>query len=185
MMTGLAWVSLVPLGFFYLEREGNTAVPSTHVAAMFPKDSTVALSPTKPTLVLFFHPYCPCSRASLGELDHILAETQGNLSAIVVFTIATGEPAGWEQASLWKSAEAMPGVAIRRDLGGKLARDFGVTGSGHALLYSPSGRLLFSGGITASRGHDGDNAGESAIVSFVLHGNAVVDHTPVFGCALL
>jgi hypothetical protein len=52
-------------------------------------------------------------------------------------------------------------------------------------LYAPTGKLLFSGGITASRGHEGDNVGRSAIVSFILNGHAPVNHTPVFGCSLL
>jgi hypothetical protein len=74
---------------------------------------------------------------------------------------------------------------VIRDQGGVEARRFDVEGSGHVLLYAPSGKLLFSGGITPSRGHEGDNAGRSAIVSLILRGHAPVDHTPVFGCSLL
>ena len=36
---------------------------------------------------------------------------------------------------------------------------FGAETSGQTLLYDRDGRLLFSGGTTGSRGHDGDNAG--------------------------
>jgi hypothetical protein len=44
--------------------------------------------------------------------------------------------------------------------------------------------LLFSGGITASRGHAGGNAGESAIVALVNHQTPAQTETLVFGCAL-
>ena len=67
---------------------------------------------------------------------------------------------------------------------GQEARLFHAVTSGQTVLYDSQGRLLFSGGITASRGHSGDNAGRSAIVSLV---NAEVPdrtETLVFGCPL-
>jgi hypothetical protein len=43
---------------------------------------------------------------------------------------------------------------------------------------------VFSGGITASRGHEGDNAGRAAIEQLVRHERADRLSTWVFGCAL-
>jgi hypothetical protein len=185
IIAGITWVALMARGFSILEREEFTPVTNDQVSATFPPHSAIQLASDKSTLLLFMHPYCPCSRASLHELDEILAETPNKLSVILVFTIPNGIPSGWEQGDLWKSAAIMPGVRVVRDQGGVEARRFGVKGSGHTLLYDPSGKLLFSGGITASRGHEGDNPGCSAIVSFVLYGHALVNHTPVFGCSLL
>ena len=152
---------------------------------LFPPSSAVQLVSDKPTLVLFAHPRCPCTEASLHELVGLLAETQNRVSVTVVFTIPDGVPAGWELGDLWNSATNIPGIRVIRDQGGREAHRFDVEGSGHALLYAPSGKLLFSGGITGSRGHEGDNAGRSAVVSFVVNGHAPVNHTPVFGCSLL
>jgi hypothetical protein len=45
--------------------------------------------------------------------------------------------------------------------------------------------LLFSGGITESRGHAGANAGENAIVSLVNTHAAERTKTFVFGCSLV
>jgi hypothetical protein len=126
---------------------------------VFPRKSAVRLVADKLTLVLFAHPHCPCTRASLHELDDLLAETQNRVSVTVVFTIPEGVPADWEQGDLWNSATSIPGLRVIRDQGGKEAHQFDVVGSGHVLLYAPSGKLLFSGGITASRGHEGDNVG--------------------------
>jgi hypothetical protein len=151
----------------------------------FPKNSAVRLVSDKLTLVLFAHPHCPCTRASLHELDGLLAETQNRVSVSVVFTIPDGVPADWERGDLWNSAASIPGLSVIRDQRGREAHRFHVEGSGHVLLYAPSGKLLFSGGITASRGHEGDNLGRSAIVSFILDGHSAVSHTPVFGCSLL
>jgi hypothetical protein len=153
--------------------------------ALFPPNCALQLASDKPTLVLFAHPHCPCTRASLHELDALLVQTQNRVSPIVVFSIPDGVPAGWEQGELWNSATSIPGLHVIRDPGGREAHRFHVEGSGHVLLYAPSGQLLFSGGITGSRGHQGDNVGRSAVVSFILEGQESVRQTPVFGCSLL
>jgi hypothetical protein len=61
---------------------------------------------------------------------------------------------------------------------------FGAATSGEALLYGPDGRLEFAGGITSSRGHEGDNPGADRIVSLVTTGSAELATAPVFGCPL-
>jgi hypothetical protein len=185
IIAGILWALMLLAGFAILEREEFTPVIADAVAISFPPNSGLQRAGDKPTLLLFLHPYCPCSRASLQELDELLAETPNRLSATIVFTIANGMPPGWELGDLWRSAAAMPGVRIVRDQGGVEARRFHVRGSGHTLLYDTSGKLIFSGGITPSRGHEGDNPGRSAIVRFVLNGHAEVSQTPVFGCSLL
>jgi len=176
---------LVITGLVILVREEFTPVEALPPVTAFPQGSAIHLVSDKPTLLFFAHPLCPCTRASLHELDGLLADTGNKISVIMVFTIPDGIPPDWEQGDLWKAAANIPGLRILRDPGGQEARRFDVKGSGHTLLYSPTGKLLFSGGITPSRGHEGDNPGRSAIVSLVLTGHALVDHTPVFGCSLL
>jgi hypothetical protein len=182
---GLFWGSLLCMGFLFLAQEEFTPVKARLSVTLFPRSSAIPLVSDKLTLIFFAHPHCPCTRASLHELDSLLAGTQNRVSATVVFTIPDGVPAGWEQGDLWNSAKGIPDLTVIRDQGGREAHRFAVEGSGHVLLYAPSGKLLFSGGITASRGHEGDNMGRSAIVSFVLDGQSPVSHTPVFGCSLL
>lgn len=94
-------------------------------------------------------------------------------------------PEGWERTGLWSSAAAISGVMVRADIDGEAARRFGAATSGQALLYAIDGRLLFSGGITESRGHEGDNAGRSAIAALVLGAKtATPAASPVYGCPL-
>jgi hypothetical protein len=182
---GALWVLIVSGGFLILAREEFTPAKAAPAVTLFPRSSVIQLVSEKPTLLFFAHPHCPCTRASLHELDSLLAETQDKVSVIVVFTIPDGVPAGWEKGDLWKLATSIPGLGVIRDPGGREAHRFDVEGSGHVLLYASSGKLLFSGGITASRGHEGDNAGRSAVVSLILKGHAAINHTPVFGCSLL
>ena len=121
----------------------------------------------------------------MGELKDILAHEPGKVAVYVVFTIAPGLPDSWKKGDLWTTASATPAVHVVQDDGGRIARQFAVLGSGHCLLYAPSGRLLFSGGITGSRGHAGDNAGQLAVIDLIQSGHADVTRTPVFGCSLL
>ncbi len=106
-----------------------------------------------------------------------------SLSAEIVFVRPDGVEAGWEQTPLWQAASTVPGVRIVIDNGGKLARALGAETSGHALLYGADDRLLFSGGITRSRGHEGDNSGRRAL-SAALGGESSTATNPVFGCPL-
>ena len=53
------------------------------------------------------------------------------------------------------------------------------------LLFSPQGRLLFAGGITPARGHEGDNGGKEAFEYMLEHPNAKTLSFPVYGCGLI
>ena len=78
----------------------------------------------------------------------------------------------------------LPGASIVRDDEGAEAHRFGVETSGQTLLYDRSGALVFSGGITGSRGHAGENAGELALISLLTNGRSDRRATSVFGCPL-
>ncbi len=70
------------------------------------------------------------------------------------------------------------------DRDGRDARLFDAHTSGQALLYDASGRLVFKGGITASRGGYGQNAGADAILALTAGVVPKRSLTPVFGCSL-
>jgi hypothetical protein len=150
----------------------------------WPAGSVIHPVTDRATLVVLAHPRCPCTRATIGELAQIMASAQGKVSAYVLFLQPKGSGSDWQETSLMRTAAAIPGVTVLADMDGVEARRFGAATSGHTLLFDPAGRLLFSGGITQSRGHAGGNAGESAIVALIEHGAAGQHQTPVFGCAL-
>ena len=181
----LLWVSAVCAGLAvalrYEKRPGLQATPPQH----WPADSRIEPGAGRATLLLLAHPRCPCTRASLSELALLMTRCQGLVTAHVLLMTPPGMPEGWARTSLWGRAAAIPGVEVGCDPGGVEARRFGSTTSGQTLLYDAEGRLLFSGGITASRGQEGDNAGLESIVA-LLHGNAAPRATTsVFGCSLV
>ena len=155
------------------------------VPSSWPADSRIERAPSGETLVMLAHPHCPCTRASVGELAQLMAHVQGKIRAYVLFLKPEGSKADWEDTDLRRSAAEIPGVTILSDANGAEARRFGAETSGHTLLFDSAGRLLFSGGITESRGHAGGNAGENAIVSLVNTHGSERTKTFVFGCSLV
>ena len=150
----------------------------------WPGESRVQRSTDFPTLVMMVHPHCPSSRASVIALSLLLAQVQGRVNANVLFVRPLGVPENWEKGELWLSAAKIPGVKLSVDHDGIEASRFGSTTSGHVMLYNTNGQLLFSGGITASRGDSGESDGRSAMVALLMQGQAAKDETPVFGCPL-
>jgi len=149
-----------------------------------PVDITPALSADRPTLLLFAHPRCPCTRATVVELNHILTACPGAADVRVYFTTPAEPTAEWTKTALWDETAALPDTTALPDPGGALARQFDVKTSGHVLLYSAAGKLLFSGGITAARGEEGANPGRIAVVT-LLQGQADAEtEFLVFGCPL-
>jgi hypothetical protein len=113
----------------------------------------------------------------------LMAHSQGRVNANAVFVKPAGFDEAWEKTDLWNSATDIPGVNVSTDDGAEALR-FRSETSGQVALYSAGGRLLFSGGITGSRGHFGDNDGRTAIESLLAGGKAARTETPVFGCPL-
>jgi hypothetical protein len=181
---GVAWLVSVVFGLrILLNYESAPGVVGV-VPQTWPSASGIQLSPNRPTLVMLAHPHCPCTRASVGELAQIMAHVQGKVDAYVLFYKPKESGADWDDTDLRKSAAAIPGVTTLSDVDGLEARRLGAETSGHTLLFGRDQRLLFSGGITQSRGHAGDNAGENAILSLVNNQHAARRKTFVFGCSL-
>lgn len=184
IVVGVVWLGVSCGGLAMLAEYANSPGPSPHAPREWPIDAGIDLSKQGFTLVLFAHPRCPCTRASIGELEKIVARFQGTVTTWVVFFKPSGSDDSWDQTDLRSTAAAIPGVHVVSDLDGVVARRFHATTSGETVLYNDRGELLFSGGITLARGHAGDNAERSAIET-CLRGNVPdLRQTPVFGCAI-
>lgn len=162
----------------YSSQAGASALPPEVV---FPAATT---SSGKHRLLMFAHPHCPCTAASLRELSRLMARCTSEVEATVYFARPENQPDSWVRGNLWNSAAAIPGVHAEIDPQGQIAAQFGAATSGDVLLYNATGQLLFQGGITQGRGHEGDSLGKLTVLSIVKGDPTNVDHCPVFGCAL-
>ena len=183
-VVALLWIGMIVAGFRalmqYESKAGAAASPTSQWLAGVPFE----LDPALPTLVLFAHPRCPCTRATLGELDRILAHSDGRLRTHVVFYSDPALGPDWHHSDLWDQAAGMDGVEVHEDPHGELAQRFGALTSGQVFLYAPGGALIFQGGITAGRGRAGDSNGSRDVLALIQDPTAEPAACAVFGCAL-
>ena len=190
----VVWLSLSSAALYaladYGTDAGKTAPAPLHWPASLPTGITPATD--KATVVLFAHPLCPCTRATLVELESLTNRLYGLFDLHILFfepSDPSGMPEVWGASDLRQLASSLPGTQIHADVDGQLARYFGAYTSGQVLLYDTRGELQFAGGITPSRGHTGSNPGRGALISNILSDPGVDPLTPVlnpvFGCGLL
>jgi hypothetical protein len=150
----------------------------------WPAQSALARPANKYFLLVFVHPQCPCTEATISELDKLMTHTAGKLSTTVAFVVPSGVLPGFEKGSLWTASARIPGVMNVCDFSGLEAQRFGAATSGQTFLFNTNGQMIFHGGITDGRGHEGDNVGSESVVNLVMGKTAESTQTPVFGCAL-
>lgn len=130
-------------------------------------------------MVLVSHPLCPCTAVSLKALRAVVADHKGELACKVVFA---GEKPR-EASEGMQTAAAIPGAEIEWTTAEQVEAKYGTYTSGQTFLYSPSGRLVFSGGVTPGRGVDQPRYAIDLFDHMMTSGEATKP-TPVFGCAL-
>ncbi len=114
----------------------------------------------------------------------LITRARDRLAAHVLLVHPPGSPPEWSTTNLGRQAALVTGVGVTRDLDGTESRRFGAATSGQVVVYDDAGRLRFSGGITPSRGHEGDNAGRNAILALISRRGPRIATTRVFGCSL-
>jgi hypothetical protein len=132
---------------------------------------------------MFIHPRCPCTQASLAELERLQARLAGQVDLRIVALQPAGEAASWSDTPLIRRAALLPGIQIIADADGRESLRFRAKTSGESLLYDQAGQLVYHGGITAARGHEGDNPGSDAL-RWLVAGQAAPASCPAFGCPL-
>lgn len=186
---GLAilWLASITGGFTALFEHQMRPGDSIVAPERLPIEGRSLLSDSRSSrydLFLFLHPKCPCSGATLENLNRLIAQTGNALSVrLVMFDRGEGE-ASWSDSEPVRAALSLPHTSLTRDPGGRLADRFGARTSGSVTLYDDSGVLRFQGGLTDSRGHSGPGAGIAAIARIVTTGVGLGESTPVYGCPI-
>lgn len=184
----VVWLLSVASSFTALALYKGTPSEFGATPLHFPSASRIVRSPERFTLIMFVHPRCACSRASLAELERFLGAQRADLEVTVMVRSESVLDPALENAALTQRARSIAGVHVRFDVGGVEAARFGAASSGHTVLYAADGDLRFSGGLTNSRGHEGKSLGQ-AYLAAVLNDAATPASTerraaPVFGCGL-
>jgi hypothetical protein len=178
------WAAAVTTGMGLLWSYGSTPGPAGDPPARRPPPGAMRPGPGRATLVMAVHPNCPCTRASLSELARLMTRAGGRVDARVLILSPRRRPKDWGRSTHWETASRIPGVEVVADVAGAEAARFGLKTSGHVVLYDAGGSLRFSGGITAARGHEGENDGLDAAVEAAAGRPALAATHPVFGCPI-
>lgn len=180
----VAWAVGVTFAVLAFTSHATQAAPNAAAPMRWPESVAIERDRARPTLVVLVHPMCPCSRATLRELERMLARVGDRVATRVVFLRSMATGADPRASALWREATAIPGVVASVDEGGAAMRAFGATASGQTLLYGANGALLFKGGITLPGGHEGDNAGRDALEAILVGDRGATPVASVFGCPL-
>ncbi len=182
-LTMAAWGVTTTVGMLALALYSGTAGSDVPSSLQWPAESPLPFSIDKPNLLVFFHPRCPCSRATATELNRVVA---GHPEVSIVPVMFCPEPRAdeWANTTLVRNMTEIAGAGPFEDVGGLEATRFGATTSGHVMLYSPDGRLLFSGGVTSSRGHEGENTASDSLKRVLRGESPQLMSFPVYGCPI-
>jgi hypothetical protein len=178
-LVGLAFLTIVV--FIMLARYEGQAGPVGEAPTFWPEASAISRGATRPTLLLFVHPECPCTRASIHELAAAL-EGRANDVELVIVRVGRAIDSELAPQSRGALARALPGARVVDDPEAIEAERFGARTSGHALLFDMAGRRLYSGGLTLARGHEGNSFARVALIA-ALDGHHATG-APIYGCQL-
>lgn len=183
----LLWLVLILVGFssmiVYASLPGKTSVSLT----TWPQDLAFQPAPHRACLVFFMHPRCPCTKASLNQLKELfLLSPDCPFDVKVLVFDPTNREQDWTQTLLLAEAKRLPHTDIVFDTDGKQAQRLGAFTSGHVLLFDADRNLVFSGGITPSRGHIGNCDGFSYLSQWILGGSTSGQKTAAtYGCPII
>lgn len=180
----LGWLGVVLSGTALLERYKAAPGEAASPPASWPEGTSLKAGAGRPTLLVFAHPHCPCTSATLSELSRLKTRLREAVATHVVFVRPDHADETWRHTRLWVRAEAIAGVEVHEDVGAVEAVRFGSATSGQVLLYGSDGALQFAGGITLARGHEGDSPGAARIAELIEQGHTENAAAPVFGCPL-
>lgn len=178
----LAWMGAVGAGIERIWNYASTPGMSSSAPRAWPGSSLISPHAGRATLVMFVHPRCSCTRASLQELQGILNRSRAAPAVWILLLDPLSAGSDWDRTPIADAARRIGNATVVTDAVGAEAARFGASTSGHVVIYDSSGRLQFSGGITGARGHVGDNDGRRSVLTLLRNDQAHLHRHPVFGC---
>src|SRR5580704_15703661 len=102
------WGAVVVSGILFLEADAARTGDGGTPAGRWLAGSRIQLDDRRSTLLIFLHPHCPCSRASVGELAYIVDRCRDRVS---VHAILLGTPF-LDRWGCPKSSEILPALPM-------------------------------------------------------------------------
>lgn len=145
--------------------------------------SAANLAQEELTILISVHPDCPCTAASLEQIDRFMVKHSERAKLFAL--VQSSENRAPKDGNYWQQITRLPNATPIFDQGGTLAAELGIIASGATAAYDASGTLRFQGGLTASRGHAGSSKGLDALEALASATERLeLCSTPAFGCPI-
>jgi hypothetical protein len=118
------------------------------------------LSSGQRVLFFFIHPKCSCTLASIDEFKDLLKDEYKDIKIVAIVSTRSSVDNEFMYSESTNLIKELNQVEIFYDIGAIETQKLGIKTSGHLLFYDSLGNLLYSGGITVSRGHRGESVGK-------------------------
>lgn len=178
----LVWIAVVAVGLYRIRLYETTPGDALTSPPMWPGSDLVSPHSGKATLLMFVHPRCACTDASLLEMEAIADAVGGRASIWILLMRPAGVDEQWNGDWIRERVRHIANARLLTDDQGAEAARFGAATSGHVVLYDARGALLFAGGITETRGHAGDNPARRTVIAAVKGERIQTRVHPVLGC---
>lgn len=178
-----AWIAIALFGWNSLLRHTYQPAGVEEGATNWP-DADRNPTSAAYTVVVFAHPLCPCTRATLNKLHESITRFPDDRRIEVIFATAGLDSADVADSFNVRTARRLEGVEVRFDETGEIVRRFGATVSGEVFAFDREGRRVFHGGITTGRGHEGDSTSQREFERRICGRASDAFSAPVYGCLL-
>lgn len=177
------WLVAVCFSIAWFSKYESTAGAIGPQNRAWPASTTLPRNLNGPTIVLFLHPKCPCSTASIRQLFEFTDGVK-DAAIVTVLVLPTGTDESFAQGPVIDLLEREYQHRPIVDREGKEAELFGAQTSGQAYAYGLEARLLFCGGLTPARGQTGYTPSLHKLRTALQHRDSGPTSCPVFGCPL-
>ena len=182
------WLMAVCSGMVAFYDYSFTQGASPATPASFPKQSRLPRIDGQRCLLMFVHPMCGCTNASVEQIRRLYHDIQAAGHSVPQLTFVIRQPSAtepaWSSTSVLQLCNSVPGASLIQDYDGSESRLFGVTTSGTCCLFDNNGQRIFVGGITIARGHQGPAPSAWQLKRAITEGHITDEHFQVFGCAM-
>lgn len=187
VILAVVWLCAVAIVSGWLVVRSTSAGPRQAGPDSWPATILGPQSSDRLSIVVALHPKCPCSKATITQLSELARALGDTAEFVALLLVPSGMDADWMHSNTRDQLATLPSCRVILDHRGEAARALGMRTSGHVQAFSPDGSLVFSGGVTPSRGDLGPCAPLevlSALASRPAEGNGPPAAAPVFGCQL-
>ncbi|WP_436715305.1 RedB [Roseiconus lacunae] len=140
--------------------------------------------PDTVSILLFYHPQCPCTVAAIRSLQRAVPLLKSPVSVYAFAFYPLSEAESWIESDGTDLLRQIEGAKVVADPDGETAKLIGITTSGHCLVFEDERGIVFSGGINPLRSHEGDCPSLAQLIHCVNDASEPYTSWPIFGCTL-